>query len=139
MTHIARHYSPLHILFSSTCLYCESIDKQLKILLLALKEEPQVFHCSGFVHLTICFRLALDFIKYLCHVLRMNIKLTEDVCYICLAFSDCLQLSFDQALSNDLLMLEVAQNVANLDGLAKVLASGAKASVTEKDILNRAR
>ena len=36
-------------------------------------------------------------------------------------------------------VLEVAQNVANLDGLTKVLASGAKASVTEKDILNRAR
>jgi len=30
-------------------------------------------------------------------------------------------------------VLEVAQNVANLDGLAKVLASGAKASVTEKN------
>ena len=36
-------------------------------------------------------------------------------------------------------VLEVAQNVANLDGLAKVLVSGAKASVTKKNNFNRAR
>ena len=36
-------------------------------------------------------------------------------------------------------VLEVAQNVANLDGLAKVLASSAQSSVTEKNIFNRAR
>ena len=54
-------------------------------------------------------------------------------------YSFIAQRSHRKPLTGPSLLLEVAQNVANLDGLAKVLASGAKASVTEKNIFNHAR